>query len=137
MDNPSIWIAFGSLLFTIFCTSVGTAWALSWRISGIEKEIRKDHQIDILNLERKINEVAESSHRAIGGASSAAIQNIQRVELYVRDQLHSYVLKEDFRDDLGTVTKIVDSLGNRLEERLGSMEKKMDDLRNRIPTMPT
>lgn len=145
MDNPQVWIAFSALLFTGCCTLAGVAWMLSWKMSDADKAVRKDYAIDLAatnneltrridSLERKMNEIAESAHRSIAASNNAAVQELQRVELYIRDELKKYVLKEDFRDDLATVTKIVDSLGNRLEERLGSMEKKMDDLRDRIPT---
>jgi len=148
MENPQVWIAFAGLLFTIGCTVGGTAWALSWRMSGMDKEARRDNQDAlrdavaerdraIADLARKINEVAESLHRSVAAVDSAAIQNIQRVELFIRDQLKHYVLKEDFRDDLETITKIVDSLGNRIETRMGNMEKKLDDLRDRIPSTNT
>lgn len=148
MENPQVWIAFAGLLFTIACTAVGTAWALSWRMSEMDKNTRRDMRDElrdavierdsrIATLERKINEVAESAHRATAGVDNASVQNIQRVELYIRDQLKHYVMKEDFRDDLETITKIVDSLGNRIETRMGNVEKKLDDLRDRIPTMPT
>lgn len=148
MDNPQLWIAFSALLFTGCCTLAGVAWMLSWKMSDMDKSVRKDFAIDLTtalnerdrrtdSLERKMNEIAESAHRSIAASNNASIQEIQRVELFLRDTMAKYVLKEDFRDDLATVTKIVDSLGNRLEERLQSMERKMDELRDRIPTMPT
>lgn len=144
VENPQLWIAFAGLLFTIGCTVGGTAWALSWRMSGMDKENRRDCQDElrdavaerdraISDLARKMNEVTESMHRSIAAVDSASVQNLQRVELYIRDQLKFYVLKEDFRDDLETITKIVDSLGNRIEERMSNMEKKIDDVRDRIP----
>ena len=147
-ENPQLWVAFAGLLFTIGCTVGGTAWALSWRMSGMDKEARRDNAEQlrdavaerdkaINDLANRTREMGDSLNRSISAVDSAAVQNIQRVELFIRDQLKLYVLKEDFRDDLETITRIVDSLGNRIETRMGNMEKKIDDLRDRIPTMPT
>lgn len=143
-ENLQPWIAFAGLLFTIGCTVGGTAWALSWRMSGMDKEARRDSAEQlrdavserdkaINDLANRAREMGDSLNRSISAVDSAAIQNLQRVELFIRDQLKMYVLKEDFRDDLETITRIVDSLGNRIETRMGNMEKKIDDLRDRIP----
>jgi hypothetical protein len=148
MDHAQIWIAFAGLLFTIGCTVGGTAWALSWRMSGMDKEVRRDTQDNLRDavaerdkaitvLANQMNEIAASLQRSIAAVDNAAITNMQRVELYIRDELKKYVLKEDFREDLETITKIVDSLGNRIETRMANMEAKIDKLSERIPTMPT
>lgn len=135
------WIALAALLLTGAVTLSGVAWMLSWKMSETDKNVRKDFAADlekatnslvrrIDSLERKTNEVAESAHRSVAATQSAAIQELQRVELYIRDELKKYVLKEDFRDDLATITKIVDSLGNRIETRMANIEEKLDEVKD-------
>jgi len=133
------WIAFFALLVTIFIAAGGVIWTLVWKLSDIQASLTKsvdekikEHVADrnraITTLRTELIKSDETVRQNVAEVSHAVTSKIQQIELYIRDQLKEYVLKEDFRDDLETVTKIIDTLGNRIEKRLESFEEKLDRL---------
>lgn len=146
-----LWIALLALIVSILFSSGGIIWALVWKISDIRaslneslnKEISDEQKarevaltlmkttIDRINVDtmREIAKVNDGCHAAAAEVSRAVTGKIQQIELYIRDE---YVNKQEFRDDLSTITKIVDTLGTRIERRMEGLEGKMDDMNKLI-----
>lgn len=138
-EEWQFWFAGAGLLITIItCTvkivdKIGITNAAVVDLIAKRKEevdativqLRKDVWAELGKFRREFIVADDDVRKAVAEVGNATRGKLQQVELYVRDE---YVSKADYREDLTTLMKIVDALGDRIEKRLQSFENKLDEL---------
>lgn len=138
--NWQLWIAATGLLFTVSISAGTIIWRLADvrallvnEITSLRQEIEKEIAVNKLStvqehelLRRELHEVVDRRSREYGECVSAVRVKVTQVELWIRDQLAFYALKEDFQRGQDQVLEALKHLGETVDRRFGTMEEKLD-----------
>ncbi len=123
-EEPALYISIGTALAV-----VGYAVKLTWKVRGIEREIRDDMdaqidnvQRDVAKLERAGIERAEVVRHEMGETAAAIRQKVHDVETWNRD---NFIRKENFELVVNRLEKSMEKLGDRFEEKLDKLVERL------------
>lgn len=124
IDEPAIYVSAATAI-----SAIAYAVKLTWKVRGIEREIRDDMDAQIDNLQRDIvklqsagMERADTLRHEFGETGAAIRQKIHDVETWNRD---TFVRKESFELVVNRIEKSMEKLGDRFEEKLDRLVERI------------
>jgi hypothetical protein len=114
-------IGLGSLGLAIVVNGVG----LVWKVSRVELSIRDDFDDKIAAARSERAEEFDAMRREFGETVSAIRTKVHEIETWSRDE---FVRKASFEKAIERMEKGFESLGARIEARLGKLDEKIEKI---------
>lgn len=124
MNEPALYVSIGTAI-----TAIGYAVKLTWKFRDLEKEMRKDFDAQIDNVQRDYSKAVrehmgdlETMRHEFGETVAAVRTKIHDVEMWNRD---TFVRKDSFEMVIGRLEKSIEKLGDKIEDRIDKMVERI------------